>query len=119
MVTGSTATPLAETMPGGPPSIRIAEKPQGDITRAEWTATTAIKLAGCVADARVTGMTVCINNCTGKQEMLQSTSATLTPAMKSMITNLPDGTPFTVKVVVKDAAGKPWDVPEAAFKLVR
>ena len=47
--------------------------------------------------------------------MLRGTNEVLTPEMKTMITNLPSRTPFTVKVVVKDAKGKVWDVPDATY----
>ncbi len=114
----SAASPVSGS-PGGPPSIRIAEKAKGNITRAEWTGAAVVKLAGCVADARVTSMTVCINDCKGKQAALSTTSGTFSKEMKTMITNLPDGTPFTIKVEVKDGSGKKWEVPDAVFTLVR
>lgn len=105
--------------PGGPPSIRIAEKSKGDITRAEWTAATAVKLAGCVPDARVTSLTVCINDCQGRGSALTTPSGNFTREMKGMVANLPNGTAFTVKVQVKDGRGKSWPVPDAMFTLVR
>ncbi len=67
---------------------------KGSITRTEWTIASAVKLAGCVADARVTGMTVCIKDNTGKDAMLTTASGTFSKEMKVMIANLPDGTPL-------------------------
>lgn len=80
---------------------------------------TAVKLAGCVSDARVTSMTLCIHDCKGKQAALITVSGTFSKEMKSMIAELPDATPFTVKVEVKDGSGKSWEVPDAAFTIVR
>lgn len=104
---------------GGPPSVRLAEKAKGNVTRAEWTAAAAVKLAGCVTDARVTSMTLCINDCKRNQAALTTANGTFSKEMKSMIANLPNGTPFTVKVEVKDGSGKFWEVPDAAFTIVR
>lgn len=100
---------------GGPPRINLAEKSSGDITKAEWASIKAVELHGCVPDARITALTVCIKDCTGKAAFAAGTDATITSAMRTMIANLPVGTPFTVKVTVKDAKGKVWEVPNANY----
>lgn len=107
------ATTLEE--PGGDPRIQLCGKLTGDVAKAEWTTATEVKLIGCVTSARITSLSVCIKDCKGKQEALTSTNGTLTVAMKKMISNLPAGTAFTVRVTVADATGKKWEVPDAAF----
>lgn len=100
---------------GGPPSIRLAGKASGDITAAQWSAASSVELMGCVPTARITALTLCIKDCKAKDATSTSVDGSLTPFMKRMIQNLPAGTPFTIKVVVKDAKGKTWDVPDARF----
>lgn len=100
---------------GGPPRINLAEKSSGDITRAEWAALKTVELHGCVPDARITTLTICIKDCTNKAAFAMGTDATITSAMRTMIANLPAGTAFTVKATVKDATGKVWEVPEAKY----
>lgn len=101
--------------PGGPPSIRIANKAKGEITAAEWKGVRDVDLAGCVPDARITLLTVCIKDCKGKDASLSTSSKVLSAEMRSMVQNLPPGTLFTVKVEVKDGSGKEWKVPAAEF----
>ncbi len=100
---------------GGPPRISVANKDKGDITKAEWAAVTSIELHGCVPDARITTLTLCIKDCKSKEATSSSTSGVLTKEMRTMIANLPAGTPFTVKVTVRDSKEKAWEVPDAVF----
>lgn len=100
---------------GGPPRISVADKDKGDITKAEWAGVKSIELHGCVSDARITSLTICIKDCTGKDATANGKDGTITTAMRTMIANLPAGTPFSVKVKVVDAKGKDWPVPTATF----
>ncbi len=100
---------------GGPPRISVANKAGGDINKSEWSAIKMIELHGCVPDARITTLTICIKDCTGKDATATGSDGAVTMAMRTMIAGLPAGTPFTVKVVVKDAKDKVWDVPDAHF----
>lgn len=100
---------------GGPPRISVANKDKGDISKAEWATVASIELHGCVPDARITALTICIKDCKGKDAALSSTSGVLTNEMRTMIANLPAGTPFTVKVTVRDGKEKAWEVPDAVF----
>jgi len=100
---------------GGPPRISVANKASGDITKAEWADLKAVELHGCVPDARIVALELCIKDCTGRNDGSKGSDATLTTLMKTMIINLPAGAPFTVEVVVKDAKGKVWDVPDATY----
>lgn len=100
---------------GGSPRISVANKDKGDITKAEWAALESITLHGCVPDARITALTICIKDCKGKDASLSSPSGALTTEMRTMIANLPAGTPFTVKVTVRDGKDKAWEVPDAGF----
>ncbi len=106
-------------LPGGPPSIRLAGISKGAITQVVWAKTTTVDLAGCVPDAQVTSLTVCILDCNRKADQLSTKGDRFTPAMKTMIANLPVGTPFTVKVNVVDGSGKTWKVPDAFFVTAR
>lgn len=110
------SAPIAEpSAAGGPPSIRLAKKAQGDITLAEWKNVHDVDLMGCVADARITSLTICIKDCTGKDAAETVNGAALTKEMHTMVRNLPPGTPFTVKVNVVDGKGTAWKVPPATF----
>jgi len=112
------AAPLPRTVvlsEGGPPSIRIAGKANGAITAAQWSTTKAVDLVGCVPGARIVSLTFCIKDCKGKDAMAGGESGVLTEYQHQMIRNLPAGTPFKVQVVVRDAKGKVWDVPDAHF----
>jgi hypothetical protein len=100
---------------GGPPSIRIAGKASGDITHAEWGTVDKVQLMGCMPDARITGLTLCIKDCQGRNAGLRSGDGQLTGAMLSMVANLPPGTPFTIKVVVVDGRGRSITVPDATY----
>ncbi|MBK8499461.1 MAG: hypothetical protein IPL52_11760 [Flavobacteriales bacterium] len=100
---------------GGPPRISVADKDKGEITKAEWAALKSVELHGCVPDARITALTICIKDCTNKAAFASGTDGTITNAMRTMIANLPAGTAFTVKVTVKDAKGKVWEVPDAHY----
>lgn len=102
-------------LPGGDPRIQLCGRLTGDVTKADWATASEVKLVGCVPGARITSLALCIRNCEGKAEALASTSGTFTPAMKKMIVNLPPGTPFVVRVSVKDDKGHAWQVPDAAF----
>lgn len=93
----------------------LAGQSSGDITAAQWAALKSVDLHGCVPDARITALTVCIKDCKGKYATLSSTSGVITKAMRDMIKNLPAGSPFTVKVTVKDGKDKVWGVPDARF----
>lgn len=103
------------TFPGGDPRIQLCGKLSGDVTKADWTGTTEVKLVGCVPGARITSLSLCIRNCEGKTEALTAANGTLTVAMKKMISGLPAGTPFVMRVSVKDDKGRDWQVPDAAF----
>lgn len=109
------SAPRPVTPEGGPPAIRLAGKSSGDITAAEWSALKAVDLVGCVPGARIVSLTFCIKDCKAKDAFAGGENAELTPYQRQMIQNLPPGTPFRVQVVVKDANGKAWDVPEANF----
>ncbi|HMC97703.1 MAG TPA: hypothetical protein VKG92_08625 [Flavobacteriales bacterium] len=100
---------------GGPPRISLANKDKGDITKAEWAAVKSVELHGCVPDAHITALTLCIKDCGSKDASLSTTSGMLTKEMLSMIANLPAGTPFTVKVAVRDGKNKAWEVPDATY----
>jgi hypothetical protein len=100
---------------GGPPAIRIAGKAGGDITAAQWTGLKSVDLVGCVPDARIVSLTFCIKDCKGKDAVAGGENGMPTAYQRQMIANLPPGTPFKVQVVVRDAKGKTWDVPEAHF----
>ena len=93
----------------------LAGKSIGEINAAQWSSIKAVDLVGCVTGARIVSLTICIKDCKGKDAALNGTDATLSAAMRQMIANLPPGTPFTVKVAVKDAKGKAWEVPDASF----
>jgi len=108
-------TATATVVPGGPPAIRIAGKGGGDITLAQWTAVSNVDLVGCVADARITSLHICIKDCQGKDAGYTTTNAYLTEAMKTMVRNLPPGMEFTVTVTVVDERGKNWEVQPATF----
>ena len=113
------ATPVPSdrviAMLGGPPSIRIAGKASGDITRAEWDKVQRLQLAGCVSSAQVVEVAVCIKDCTGKNAELRTKGELLNAEMLSMIANLPQGTPFTISVKVVDGGRKELKVPPAQF----
>ncbi|QQR85802.1 MAG: hypothetical protein IPJ76_14505 [Flavobacteriales bacterium] len=102
-------------LPGGDPRIQLCGKLTGDVTRTDLDTAAEVKLVSCVSGARITTLAVCIRNCEGKTEALTAANGTLTPAMKKMIVNLPKGTPFVVRVSVKDEKGRDWQVPDAAF----
>jgi hypothetical protein len=105
----------AVALVGGPPSIRIAGKASGDITHAEWGRTTTVDLAGCMPDARITSLDICIKDCNAKDYRLVTKSAELTSEMLTMVANLPPGTPFTVTVKVVDGKGNPVAVPAGKY----
>ncbi len=107
--------PRAIAAEGGPPTIRIAGKAGGDITAAQWSGIKAVDLQGCVPGARIVSLTFCIKDCKAKDAFAGGEKAEITPYQRQMIRNLPPGTPFRVQVVVRDAQGKAWDVPEASF----
>ncbi|MFZ1694864.1 MAG: hypothetical protein WAT74_16825 [Flavobacteriales bacterium] len=112
------AAPLPRTVllsEGGPPSIRIAGKTSGDITAAQWSTTKAVDLVGCVPGARIISLAFCVRDCKGKDAILTGKDAIIGTAMRQMIANLPPGTRFTVKVLVRDANEKAWDVPDTHF----
>lgn len=108
-------TATATVVPGGPPAIRIAGKGGGDITLAQWTAVSNVDLVGCVPNARITSLHICIKDCQGKDAGYTTTNAYLTEAMKTMVRNLPPGMEFTVTVTVVDERGKNWEVQPATF----
>lgn len=113
------AEPRSEGPSGGPPAIRVANKASGKITLLEWNQAQGVTLAGCVPDAQVVSMTLCVRNCTGKEEALTVNGARFSPVMKRMVENLPTGTAFTVSVEVRDQAKKMWEVPKASFIISR
>ncbi|MEO8589769.1 MAG: hypothetical protein ABI432_10400 [Flavobacteriales bacterium] len=100
---------------GGPPRISVANKDKGDINKAEWAAVKSVELHGCVPDARITALTLCIKDCKGTDAALSGTSGVITKEMRAMIANLPPGTLFTVKVTVRDGKDKVWAVPDASY----
>jgi hypothetical protein len=106
--------PMA-ALDGGPPSIRLAGQASGSITAAQWSSLKAVELHGCVTGARIVSLTFCIKDCKGKDAMAGGESAVLTAYQHQMIRNLPPGMLFRVQAVVRDAAGRTWDVPEAHF----
>jgi len=107
--------PRTLTLDGGPPAIRLAGNSTGNITAAQWSAVKSVDIVGCVPGARIVSLTFCIKDCKAQDAMAGGESATLTPYQRKMIASLPPGTPFRVQVVMKDAQGKTWDVPEARF----
>lgn len=109
------ATPLPDTLPGGPPRISLAGKSAGAITKAELARHKTVDLVGCVASARITRLSICIKDCEGKNAGYTSKGAVLTTDMRTMLNNLPAGTSFTVRVTVVDDTGRAWDVPDAEF----
>lgn len=109
--------PASVAFPGGPPTIRIADKSSGTITLAEWNATQRLTLGGCVPSARVVDYTVCIRNCKGADELFQGKADVITPAIKKMVANLPPDVPFTISVKVVDGDGKTWEVPKATYSV--
>jgi hypothetical protein len=105
----------AAVLPGGPPAIRIAGKIAGEITAAQWRTVTSVDMVGCVPTARITALHICIKDCGGKDAGYNAKERTLTESMKTMVANLPPGTPFTVTVRVVDSSGKAWEVQPAKF----
>lgn len=100
---------------GGPPAIHLAGKAKGDITRAEWDALKAVELVGCVPDARITSLTISINEGKAPGETLNTPGAMPSAPMRRMIGGLSAGKTFTVKVVVKDGKDKVWEVAPAHY----
>lgn len=100
---------------GGPLRISLADKDKGDITKAEWAGIRSIALHGCMPDWRISSVRISISDCSGKEVSVSSSDATLTPEMRTMIANLPAGTPFYVEAKVGDGKGKNWQVPTAKF----
>lgn len=100
---------------GGPPSIRIAGKASGGISSSEWATVKSVQLAGCASSAQVVEVAVCIKDCTGKNAELRIKGDEFSSGMRSMIANLPAGTPFTVSVKVVDGGHKELKVPPAQF----
>jgi len=109
-------TSPATVAPGGPPAIRISGKGAGDLNAAQWNTVTKVDLVGCVPDARITSLRICIKDCQGKDAGYTAKDALLTEAMKTMVRNLPPGTEFTVTVTVSDDRGKNWAVQPATFR---
>lgn len=107
--------PPSSASEGGPPAIRLAGQAGGDITAAQWSSLAAVELQGCAPGARIVSLTFCIKDCKGKDAMAGGDSGVLTAYQRQMIRNLPSGMPFRVQAVVRDAAGRTWDVPEAHF----
>ncbi|MGV3637229.1 MAG: hypothetical protein ACO1NQ_06230 [Flavobacteriales bacterium] len=105
----------ATVLPVGPPAIRLVGKMAGDITAAQWRTVTVVDLVGCVPSARIIALNICIKDCEGKDAGYNAKDATITEAMKTMVANLPSGTPFTITVRVVDGSGKTWDVQPARF----
>lgn len=100
---------------GGPPRISLAGKDKGDITKAEWSEIKSIALHGCMPDARISSVTISMADSNGKEASASGSDAMITAAMRTMIANLPAGTPFFVEVKVVDGKGKNWQVPTAKF----
>lgn len=87
----------------------------GEITAAQWRAVTTVDLVGCVPSAPITALNICIKDCEGNDAGYNAKDATITEAMKTMVANLPPGTPFTITVRVMDTSGKSWEVRPAKF----
>jgi hypothetical protein len=104
--------------PGGPPTIRIAGKAGGTISRAEWAAANAVTLMGCAPSAQVVSIQLCIRNCEQRLERLACNGANFMPTMKTAVANLPAGTTFIVEVVVVDAQQRTWEVAPARFTIL-
>lgn len=104
-------------LPGGPPTIRIAGKGVGTLTRAEWAAANSVTLVGCVPGAHVVRIQLCIRNCEQRLERLACKGSNFLPTMKTAVANLPAGTTFVVEVVVVDAKQRTWEVPPARFTI--
>lgn len=100
---------------GGPAYISLADKDKGDITKAEWAGIKSIGLHGCMPDWRISSVTISFSDCSGKEVAASSSDATITTEMRTMIANLPAGTPFYVEAKVGDGKGKNWQVPTAKF----
>lgn len=115
LLTTAEPSTFSAAAPGGPPRIMLDGRSSGDITAAQWSALKVVGLHGCVPDARITSLALCIKDCKAKDATATGVDGTLTPFMRKMIANLPPGTPFMIKAVVKDAKGMTWDVPEARF----
>lgn len=115
LLTTAEPSTFSAAAPGGPPRIMLDGRSSGDITAAQWSALKVVGLHGCVPDARITALTICIKDCNGKDAAENASDGALSAAMRRMIASLPAGTPFVVRVTVKDAKGKTWDVPEARF----
>ena len=109
------ATPMPDAVPGGPPRVSLAGKSDGGITKAELARHKTVDLVGCVPTARITKLSICIKDCEGKNAGYTSKSSVLTADMRTMLNDLPTGTPFTVRVTVVDDTGRDWDVPDAEF----
>ena len=109
------ATPMPDAVPGGPPRVSLAGKSDGGITKAELARHKTVDLVGCVPTARITKLSICIKDCEGKNAGYTSKSSVLTADMRTMLNDLPAGTPFTVRVTVVDDTGRDWDVPNAVF----
>ena len=107
--------PRAFVPEGGSPRILLAGKSSGDITAAQWSGIKAVDVQGCVPGARIVSLTFCIKDCKGKDASAGGEKAEITPYQRQMIQNLPPGTPFRVHVVVRDAKGRAWDIPDAFF----
>lgn len=112
------ADPTTCPLPGGPPSIRIAGKGSGTITRAEWASVRNVDLVGCVPDAQVVRVQLCIRNCAQRAERLATKGAGFLPTMKTAVADLPSGTAFTVEVEVVDGQRRTWEVAPARFTII-
>lgn len=87
----------------------------GEITAAQWRTVTSVDLVGCVPSARITALNICIKDCEGKDAGYNAKDGRITEAMKTMVANLPIGTPFTITVRVLDNSGKSWEAQPAKF----
>lgn len=105
-----TASPV-----GGPPTLAVAGKTEGPINAAEWRGVERVALFGCMPDARIARLTLCVRGCTDGDKPLVGDGPQLTDAMRKAVTSLPKGTAFTITAQVVDGAGKPVKVPAARY----
>ena len=119
LLTAATRLPDALLVDGGPQHIVLSGLSSGDITRATWNATRMVEVHGCAAAPIIVACTLRFKDCNGKPVTAKNEGAGLTAEMRSMVSKLPDGTPFTVSVVAQDVSGRDMPMPEASFVIRR
>ena len=105
---------------GGSPHVRLVGKETGTITRAEWNSAAAPDVEGCPMGTTIVEIMVCWPDSISDEACLKCKGGHFSPEMKSKVAQLPDGTLFSLEVVVAFkgemglAKGK---VPPAAFTI--